>query len=615
MKLSVNWISEFVQLPRLEAAEVMNRVTVRTAELEEVAVIGEHFAHVVTARVAAVRPHPDAAKLKLVRVADGLGEMEVVCGAPNVAVGQVVALAKAGTTLPSGRLEATTIRGVRSEGMICAEDELGLSADHEGVLVFPEGTPVGLTLDKLFGPSDIVLDIDNKSLTHRPDLWGHVGFAREFSALYGRSFTYRPAEAAPPKPANPDALRIDDRVPDLCPRYSALVVRNVAAKPSPAWMQQRLRSVGLRPINNIVDATNYVMLELGQPMHAFDRRQIAGDAIVIRRAEPGERFVTLDDREHVLESSDIMIADGERAVALGGVMGGKNSEIVADTTCVILESANFAAAAIRRTANRLALRTDSAMRFEKSQDPANTVPGLWRMLELLRLTCPEAEPASTLLDVWPAPPARPEILISFDFIAHRLGERLPEEQIVDTLKALQFEVKRLDEDHLIVHAPSWRAHDVTMKADVVEEIGRIYGYDNITPTAPFVRSDPPEPNWQRRFEWKARDILALRLGFAEVVNYSFTSAQEMAKCGLDPEPCLRLRNPLSQDADRLRTSLMPHVAANVALNQKHAEAFRLFEIGRTTHKKDRRDSDLAGEVRRIAGAVALNGESAFLAAK
>lgn len=617
MLISLNWIRDFVELPPdLDPMEVMTRITIRTAEVEEVKRLWSHFSQVVTAKVVALKSHPDADKLKLVRVNHGLGEMEVVCGAPNVQIGQVVALAKAGTELPAGRLEANIIRGVRSEGMLCAEDELGISANHDGILVFPEETRIGQTLDKLFGPADIVLEIDNKSLTHRPDLWGHVGFAREFAACYDRPMRFE-TDAGQLRCENPgDPLRIENRCPELCPRYSALVLDGVEVKPSPVWMQQRLRSVGLRPINNLVDVTNYVMMELGQPLHAFDRRQIQGDVIVVRRADPEEAFVSLDGQTHSLVPDDVVISDAERAVALGGVMGGENSEVVADTRCIVIESANFHPAHIRRTANRLFLRTDSAQRFEKSQDPAATLPAIVRAVELIRETCPAARVVSDFLDDWPAPPKPTDILVEFDFIHSRLGEVLPEERIIDILRSLQFGVKRLGDTALQIRVPSWRAtKDVSMPADIVEEIGRIYGYDNITPVAPLVFSDPPERNEQRLFEWKCRDILCGSLGFDEVSNYSFISGEVLQRCGFDPDAALRMRNPISKEADRLRTTLIPHLVQNAVLNRKNLESFRLFEIGRATLKEDRSQPDLAHENRRICGGVLEDDERSFFQAK
>ena len=617
MKISLNWIKDFVSLQEPDPAEVLRRVTMSTAEVEAVERVGAHFPHVVTACIVAIKPHPNADKLKLVCVNDGLGEMEVVCGAPNLAEGRIVALAKAGCELPIGRLKAAIIRGIRSEGMICAEDELGLSDSHEGILEFPADTPIGLPLDKIFGPPDIVLEIDNKSLTHRPDLWGHIGFAREFAAIYRKPLKrHLDEKLLDDVPEDPDPLLVDNRAPDLCPRYSALVVRNVAVRPSPEWMQQRLRAVGIRPINNLVDVTNYVMAEFGQPMHAFDRRHIQGDVIVIRRADDGERFMTLDEHEHLLTPDDIMIADKNRAVALGGVMGGVNSEIVDDTTCIVLESANFHPVHIRRTANRLQLRTDSAQRFEKGQDPANTRPSIVRSVELIRLTCPEAVIGSGFLDSWPNPPEPVRITIDFDLIHRRLGERLPEETIINILRRLQFKAKRVGIDRLSVAVPTYRATgDVGIPADIVEEIGRIYGYDNITPIPPKALSDPPEANRIRRLEWELRDNLCARFGFDEVSNYSFTSESEMRRYGLDPEPCLRLKNPLSSDADRLRTSLIPNIVANVAANQRTYASFRLFELGRVTLKKNRRDPELARENFRLAGAVYGEGDTPFYPAK
>lgn len=606
MKLSLNWIKDFVALDTLDPQNVMTRVTISTAEVEGVEIINRHFAQVVTARVLELRPHPNADKLKLARVNDGMGEVEVVCGAPNVAVGQIVALARAGALLPKGRLELATIRGVRSEGMLCAEDELGLSDDHAGLLVFPPETPLGLTLDKIYGGEDILFEVENKSLTHRPDLWGHYGFAREFSAIYGQTLREPDLGAVSLAPSAPlDPLRIENLAPELCPRYSALVLRKVSVVPSPIWMQQRLRAVGLRPINNLVDVTNYVMLELAQPLHAFDRRRIAGDLIRVRRAEAGERFTTLDKQEHTLTTEQLVIADAGRPIALGGVMGGLDSEIVPDTTCLVLESANFHAAGIRRTATRFNLRTESAQRFEKAQDPANTVPAILRAVELLRLTCPQLEVASLLLDSWPQPPKAVEIEIDFDYIHEHLGERLPEERIIEILRSLHFGVKVLGNRAMLIAVPSYRAtKDVGIKADIVEEIGRIFGYDNIAPRAPKVLSDPPEHNLLRELEWRLKDIMVQRLNFCEVYNSSFTDGPALERCGFSTAQTLALRNPLSVEADRMRPTLVPHIIANVAKNQRGYEALRLFELGHAIRKEDPASRELPLETLRLCGALA-----------
>ncbi len=609
-------MKDYVPLDDIDPAVYLDRVTMTTAEVEEVEQIGKHFPQVVAARVTKVEPHPNADKLRLVEVDYGMGALSVVCGAPNVAEGQLVALARTGTELPGGKLKASTIRGVRSEGMICAEDELGLSDDHEGILVLPDDIPKGTPLNKIFGDPDIVLEIDNKSLTHRPDLWGHIGFAREIGAIFEKPMIVERDESLLNAPDASDSLKIENRAEDLCPRYSALVVDNVAVKPSPEWLQQRLRAVGLRPINNLVDVTNYVMMEYGQPMHAFDRRQIEGDTIVIRRADEGEPFTTLDEQEHVLGESDIVIADAKRAVALGGVMGGLNSSVVDDTRCIVLESANFHPATIRRTANRLQLRTDSAIRFEKGQDPENTRPSIIRAVELIRLTCPEAKVISPFLDSWPDPPRPVTISIDFEHIHSRLGERLPEATILKILRSLDFRVEMVGNQGMNIQVPSYRAtRDVTIKADIIEEIGRVYGYDNIAPTPPLVFSDPPMHNELRRFEWKIRDIFCKILGFDEVMNYSFTNEETMRKCGLDPEPGLRLRNPLSVEADRMRTDLIPGMIEFVAGNQKNFDTFRMVELGRAYLKENRTDPELATEKRRIAGAVFNESETPFLNAK
>jgi len=604
MKLSLEWINEFVNIDGINPADLMNRLTMSTAEVEGLETVGEHFRQVLAVRVIEVKQHPNADKLKIVKVADGVSEYEVVCGAPNVAVGQMVALARTGTVLPSGELKPAVIRGVKSEGMLCAEDELGISDDHSGLLLLPEGTAAGTTLDAIYGAPDALIEIDNKSITNRPDLWGHYGFAREVAAIYGRSLKFAPGENVILEGEAVESLQIENRAPELCMRYSALVIDNVSVRPSPEWMQRRLRRVGLRPINNLVDVTNYIMLELGQPMHAFDRRMIEGGRIIIRRAESGEKFVTLDGVEHELSPENLLIADAVKGVALAGVMGGLHSSIAEDTGKIVLESATFHAANVRRTANAFALRTDSAQRFEKSQDPCNTVPALYRAFELIRLTCPQARTVSPVMDSWPVKAPEIKIEKSLSRIRRRLGADIPDERILGILASLKFGIEKLDDDRFVVSVPSWRAtKDISMGADIVEEVGRIYGYDNIAPQAPLVACVTPPSNPQRIFERRLKNVLCTGLGFDEVMNYSMSGEQLFSRCGFDSENALRLRNHLSVEEDRMRTSLIPQIIMNVADNQRFRSDFRIFENGRSYHKVNRSDAGLAAERNWVTGAV------------
>ena len=613
MKLSRNWLNDYVRIDDIDPYELARNITLHICELDGVEPFDAHFERIVTAKVLTVANHPDAEKLHIVTVEQENGQrQDVVCGAPNVAEGQIVALALLGCVLPDGKeVKPAEIRGVKSEGMLLSEKEMDLSDDHSGLYLFPSDTPVGQRLSAFFVKPDVVFEIDNVTITHRPDLWGHIGMARDIACLLGRDFTPPALSMAFPETGD-DALGIDIQAPELCPRYSALVVHETPVTPSPLWLKRRLAAAGVRPINNLVDVTNYVMLDLAQPMHGFDRRQIKGETIVIRRAAKDEPFVTLDEQEHALTPENLVIADEERAVALGGVMGGRNSEILSDTSAMVLESANFMPGNIRRTSQAFTLATESSKRFEKSQDPENTVKGLARAVQLLSLTCPNLRVASPLLDSYPGKAQALTLSLSADFVRRRMGAAIPTERMVDILTRLAFTVKR-DGETLTVGVPSFRAtKDVTETIDLVEEIGRIHGLENVVPTPPFVPADPPPVNEERRFERNLKSILVHDLGYDEIRLYSMVDAKTTAACGFDPEACLLLKNSLSSDQDRLRTSLLPNLLSAVARNQKNLADFFLFEVGRTYHKNEPTPDGLASERRMLAGAACANMDSAAL---
>ncbi len=609
MKLSRNWLNDYVRINDLDPHELARNITLHICELDGVEAFDSHFEQIVTARVLKVEPHPNSDKLRLATVEHENGQTQtLVCGAPNVAEGLIVPLALLGCVLPDGKkLASAEIRGVKSEGMLLSAKEMDLSDDHGGLYIFPEDTPVGKRLSEFFVKPDVVFEIDNVTITHRPDLWGHIGMARDIACLLGRDFTPPALSMDFPSQAD-DVLSIDIQAPELCPRYSALVVHGTPVSSSPLWMQRRLAAAGVRAINNLVDVTNYVMLDLAQPMHAFDRRQIKGESIVIRRATHGEHFTTLDEQEHHLTPENLVIADTERAVALGGVMGGLNSEILEDTQAMVLESANFVAQNIRRTSQAFNLATDSSRRFEKSQDPENTVAGLARAVNLLGLTCPDLRVQSPLLDNYPGKPAAITLNFSADLVRRRMGAPIPTERMVDILRRLAFHVEQ-DGESLRVGVPSFRAtKDVTEPIDLVEEVGRIFGLENVEPTPPFVPADPPPVNLERQFERNVKSILVRDLGYDEIKLYSMTDAVATEACGLAADACLRLKHSLSAEQDRLRTSLLPNLLGAVAKNQKNLSEFSLFEVGRTYHKDEATPEGLAGERRMIAGAACAPGE-------
>lgn len=430
--------------------------------------------------------------------------------------------------------------------------------------------------------SDHVIEVDNKSLTHRPDLWGHYGMAREVAAILGKKLRDPVKHGGLPDAPAPIRVTIENY--SLCPRYSALVFENVNVQPSPLWLQRRLEAVGLNPINNIVDVTNYVMAEIAQPMHAFDADKLHGEEIIVRLASTGESFSALNDETYELDASNLVIADAQGAIALAGVIGGAGSAISSATTRLVLESANFNASCIRKTSARLKLRTDASMRFEKAQDPVNTVRGLRRALELLEEVSPGIRLVGGLADAYRPLPKPEPIVLNLDWLERKLGRRIPAADVRRILESLDFEIQEAPSRTFHVTPPSWRAtKDISIKDDLVEEIGRMVGYDSITPVAPLSPARVPPANPEREFHHHVREMAAAQ-GFTEVYNYSFIS-EEMARAfDLDPADHIEVANPIASDQNLLRMSLLPGIWKNISSNARHFDSFRLFEIGREIHR-------------------------------
>ncbi len=572
MKFSYNWLGDLVEDLDCAPGPLEKLITMKTAECEGIETSGAMLDRACAARVVSVEPISGSHNVRAVVETGRYGVKTVVCGAPNCRPGIVSAY------VPVGR---KIVQGVESDGMLASPAELDINRDHSGIIELD--SQVGAPLPGCL--PDSVIEIDNKSITHRPDLWGHHGLAREIAAILGRKLK-DPANLAL-LPEGPPAVRVRIEDLNLCPRYSALVFENVAVRPSPLWLQCRLTAIGLNPINNIVDMTNYVMAELAQPMHAFDADLLRGDTIFIRPAAPGERFRALNEEEYTLDPSNLVIADSAGAVALGGVIGGLHSAITGKTTGVVLESANFQATSIRRTSAAIKLRTDASMRFEKAQDPANTVRGLARAIELLRELSPGIHVIGGVADQKKDIPPTPPIDLPLDWMERKLGRAVEPAEVRRILEGLEFLVAGRKAGVFSVSVPSWRAtKDISIKDDLVEEVGRMVGYDSITPRAPLVPASVPPGNPERKFQHEVRTLFVDR-GFTEVYNYSFISEEAARAFGFDPATHVRVTNPIASDQALMRTSLLPGVWKNVVENSKHKENFRLFEIGLEIHGKPR----------------------------
>ncbi len=588
MKFSYNWLRELVDGLETAPKALGHLITMKTAECEGVVPYAPHLARVAAARVLSVEPLAGSHNVKAEIDAGEYGRRTVVCGASNCRPGVFTVYVPPGTMLGSATIRKLVIDGVESDGLLASAAELGLSRDHSGILELPS--------QHFDIAPDSIIEIDNKSLTHRPDLWGHHGMAREVAAISGGAL--RETAALDLIPHGHAQVSIELPEPALCPRYSALVFENVTVQPSPLWMQHRLQAVGLNPINNIVDVTNFVMAELAQPMHAFDADKLSGSTIYARSAKPGERIEALNGEAYDLTPANLVIATDQGPVAIAGVIGGAASAISESTTRIVLESANFDAVSIRKTSSALKLRTDASMRFEKSQDPVNTVRALARAVTLLEQVSPGIRVVGGLADVWHAKPEPPPIRLPLEWLELKLGRRIDNAEVWRILESLEFGVSEPVRNVLSVTVPSWRAtKDISIKDDLVEEVGRMIGYGSITPRPPMIAAAVPPSSAERRFYRVIREKAAAR-GFTEVMNYSFLSEETAARFG--GSGSLRVSNPIVAGQDVLRGTLIPGIWKNVLDNSKNFDSFRIFEIGQEIHE---RGAELPDEAPHLAAAV------------
>lgn len=577
MLISMNWIGDFVDLSGLDLEALIHRFTLSTAEVEEVFHMGESLKDVVAGKIISVENHPDSKKLHLLKVDGGDKIYDVVCGAPNVREGMIVPFVKEGGRVGDMEITCAKIAGVESHGMCCSEHELGISADHSGLWELPEDTVVGTDITELYDIKDTVFEVDNKSLTNRPDLWGHYGIAREFAALTGREL--KPLETVELSQFEGLApIDIDIKDKELCYRYTGLKVRNIKKKVSPVNMRIRLFYCGSRAINLLADLTNYLMLEMGQPMHAFDCSKV--DSIEVKRFDKPFSFKTLDGVERSIDENMLMICSKGEPVAVAGIMGGLESEIEDTTDSLLLESANFDAVSVRRSSTRLGLRTDASMRYEKTLDPEMTVNAIGRFMKLLLDIEPNAEVVSKLTDVYVK--HYPTISLSFDkrYVDRYTGIEITNEQILSTLRALGFGAE-FDGSEFKVEVPSWRAtKDVTIKADIIEEITRIYGYDNFEISTTLSPLFPQKKTAANKCDNFVKDILVQRYQLNEVHSYIWFDAKKCRALGIEVENNVKLLSPQSPDQETLRTNMGPTLLSFAQENKSFAPEFGVFEIGR-----------------------------------
>jgi phenylalanyl-tRNA synthetase beta chain len=600
MQVSTNWLQDYVATT-LSPEELAAKFTMLGVEVEETFPLNEGIGDIIVARIEKVTRHPHADRLSICEVNTGAETVTVVCGAPNARAGMNAPFAPVGAKLPAGmEIGETEIRGVRSFGMLCSEKELDISEDADGLMDLPTELTLGASLVEALHLDDIALEI---SITpNRPDCLSMNGLAREIATVEHLPQTL--PEVSVPEGATPveELTSVEINDPSLCPRYAARVIRDVTVGPSPPWLQQRLRSCGMRPINNVVDVTNFVLMELGHPLHAFDYDRLAENRIVVRRARSRETLTTLDGRTHTLNSETLVIADAEKPVALAGIMGGSESEVGQGTQHLLLESAYFNPVSIRRTAKALGLQTEASYRFERGADPEAVITALDRAAQLIAEVA-GGEVCRGVVDVYPEPVAPLAIQFRPERANKVLGTDIPEDEMTRIFKGLGFGVS--GDAELTVVAPTYRP-DITREIDLIEEVARVYGYDQIPVTIPV--GEIPDPRLDPFLSLKRRIHEAMhRHGLYEACHVAWYATDEFQKLLPESHDPLRdqiaVENPLSREMAVLRTSLLPSLLQSVAYNRRRqVEHVALYELQRVFIPTDLGE-ELPDEQLILAGAV------------
>jgi len=599
MRVSLNWLKEYCDC-ELTPSELADLLTMAGLEVEGIEEVGPELKGVVVAQITSLAPHPQADRLSLCRVQVGKESYPIVCGARNMQEGDKVALALAGTELPDGvQIHKTEIRGERSEGMMCSEAELGLSSSAEGIMILSPEVPTGAPVADVLNVRDHILEV---SLTpNRGDCLSMIGVAREVAAVTGGKLHLPAPHIQEGTDQVENVVRVSVQDPDLCPRYSARLITGVQIGPSPFWLRTRLERAGVRSINNVVDVTNYVMLEYGQPLHAFDLDLLEGKEIVVKRASEGERFVTLDEVERGLNNDTLMICDAARPVAIGGIMGGLNSEIQTDTTRVLLESAYFSPAGIRHTSTALGLETESSYRFERGIDPEGVLAASLRATALIAQLA-GGEVAKGVIDCYPTPLPRSEIRLRLPKVNALLGMSLEQKEVKGILKRLHMEARENKGAEWTISPPPYRG-DITREVDLIEEIGRLKGYDLIPVQTPKMWVVPFRKERLEELGERAKDAL-VGLGFYEVITYSFISPQSLEALRLPSDDFRRhplaLLNPLAEVQSVMRTTLLPGLLDTARYNLSHKTTdLKVFELREVYHPQ--KGERLPKERRSLAG--------------
>lgn len=599
MNVSYRWLQDYTSVP-WKPAELAHKLTMSGLEVENIEDLAPDLSGVYVGKIVKIEPHPGNSKLKICEISLGNKTIKVVCGAPNQKIGMKIPVAVEGTSLPSGlTIKASSFKGVVSYGMACSEAELGLGEDKSGLMELPNEVKEGLDLAVALGLDDTILDVD--VYANRPDCMSMLGIAREVAALSGTKVNQPQVTIDESEAKIEDLTSIVVNDVDKCPRYSARIIRNIRIKDSPLWMQQRLRAAGMRPINNVVDITNFVMLEIGQPLHAFDYDKLHANRIVVRTPNKNEKkFVTLDGIERELAAEMLMICDGRNPVCIGGVMGGENTEVTNKTQTILLEAASFAPANIRYTGRKLAISSEAAARFEKGIDPNLTIDALNRAAQLLALYA-DGEIVSGIIDIDNTNHRKNTITLRPDLVNQILGTEIATRQMLEILDNLGMDVDCSNVPWK-VSIPSFR-QDLELECDLVEEIARFYGYEMIPVTLPQGPSLPGGEYGMMKLTDQLRDAL-VGAGLNEVLNYSFVNAKSIVQSGLDENDVysnmIELANPITEEHAVMRTTLMPGLLECAARNINHQhQKLSFFEFGKVYIAQQLPLADLPQEETRL----------------
>ena len=586
MLISLNWLKQYIDLDGIEINEMENALTMIGQEVEKIEVLGENLENVVTAQIIEKEMHPDSDHLTICKVDNGKEILQIVCGAPNHKAGDKVVLAQVGAKLaPDFVIKKGKIRGVESNGMLCSEEELNIGKDSDGIMILPEDTPVGVPMKEYLGINDTVFELE--ITPNRPDCLSHIGIARELGAYYNKEVKY-PSFAINSESSEKTADNISVEIEDsnLAKRYVARIIKNVTVKESPKWLKERVESIGIRSINNIVDASNFIMMELNQPNHTFDLDKIEGGKIVVRAGHENEKLVTLDEQERELNSDDIVISDGVKAVALGGVMGGQNSEITENTKNILLEVANFNSQNVRKTSRRLTLFSESSYRFERRVDEENAINVINRLANIIQEVA-GGEILEGVVDNYPVPYKKKTATLNFERLNRFVGKNIPRETVIGILTRL--EIKVVDNgETLTLTAPTYR-DDLENEQDYFEEVIRMYGFDNIENILPKLDISEKPAIDTTKLSTQVK-LIAANAGLKEVINYSFVPKDAMEKIkytSVERENLIDLLRPITEDFVTLRPTLLYSLLKNAKENMnRNATNIRFFEVSRTFVKAE-----------------------------